>query len=203
MKRLEPVALAVAVLSFWVATARAQEPEQEPPADPQAEAREQPLSFIFASAPIRPGSPAYVNAIFANRTEFRVMEIRSSVEFSRDKLVFVGLRNGIAADIAGAQATIEYKDKTGAKVAAKEQAAALDISMKAKIPLPDGVLYELQFKLVDEAREQLIHIKQTAEAIDPEGKPIRGFGVAGGQVTVAAVLGAAPPPIMGCFFYMH
>jgi hypothetical protein len=173
---------------------------------PQCAAQDGDLRLDLAAATVRPDSPVYVNLMLSNSLGAQVYTVRESIQFPVEKLVFSRAQLGVAADLAHAQLSLEFLDKSGAKIKNKEGAQQIDINITATQPLPDGPLIELQFRLAgatNERKDESIPLRHTAEALDEQGKKIAALQFSNAEVVVKQEPGEGPKPIMTCFFFSH
>jgi hypothetical protein len=187
----------VAALVLWTAPLSYSQ-EKAPAAAPNDKA----LSLELIAAPVKPGEPVFVNAMLANPGGERVRVIHQTIQFPREKLVFVQARLGIAADLADSTLALVMKDKSGAKTTSKDTAQSLDLTVTGKKTFQDGPFIELEFRLADN-KEQTIKISHTADALDDQGKKIAGMTFADAQLIVSNDTAGPPAAAIGCFFFTH
>jgi len=172
------------------------------PAVTRAVTQTRALSLELISPPTKPGELVYVNALLANPGGARVLVIRETLQFPREKLVFSRAELGIAGSLADAVLTVDMKNKSGVKVKDKEAAEILEVAITAKKTFPDGPLIEFEFRLAD-AKEQSIPLTHKAEALDDQGKKIAAFSFSNVKVEITKDVDATPSPAIGCFFFTH
>lgn len=160
-----------------------------------------PVLQLF-SAPVGFDGLVYVNGMLENPGGPVVRELQQTVKFPHDKLQFTGARLGFAADVAGATLEVVMKDRNGQRVEKRELAQALELRVVSPVPLGEGPILELKFRVV-EAKKQTVTLAHQARALDGAGAAIQGLVFGDGEVVVTDELGPLAPVVFGCFFYMH
>jgi hypothetical protein len=161
------------------------------------------LTVHLVTVPVKPGAPAvFMTTVLANPEGVPIREVRQRIQFPREKLTYAGARLGIAAELAGGSLTLDLLDEAGKKVEARESAARLELKIAGRETLGNGVLLELQFRLVTD-QPGSIPITHSAEALSADGKAFSELLSSDAEVVVTSDVAPPPPSIFACFFYMH
>lgn len=146
---------------------------------------------------VAPGDRTYLSIELSNSNKDSVSRLEHWIEIPIRKLSFGNVRQGIAADLAGAALKVE-------EVQQEEDTLTLHLSIQGRQPIPDGVVVEISLDVADIEAETLI-LPHRVEAFDDQGGKISDLDYSDASVHVSHQAAGAPEPeaIYACFFYMH
>jgi len=169
----------------------------------QCGAQDGALRLELISAPTKPSAPVYVNVLLSNPSGERVVVIRQTLQFPREKLVFSQVQLGIGASLSDGELKLEMKDGSGATVKDKEKAQSVEVTITGKRTFENGPLIEYEFRAV-EGKGESVPLKHTAEAQDDQGKKIANLDFSNtAEVVLTEDVAPPPQPAIGCFFFTH